>query len=182
LNDWKEANGETPFDLFDPEQMETFFKYQFFERSKLMTYPVKVEGRNETLLRMLGPNGMAVEDSPKPSERVGGMMQSFLSAGRAFQAIDQVTQGAVVPFGEGGIEIIADLSSAHDLSSQFKLLRRAQHYTVNLFPYEFASLDGKGAIAEAQRGTGVRCLREGFYSNEFGLDLDGTVRMESIIA
>jgi hypothetical protein len=32
------------------------------------------------------------------------------------------------------------------------------------------------------RGTGVLCLREGFYSDEFGLALDGSERMESLIA
>jgi CRISPR-associated endonuclease/helicase Cas3 len=181
LNDWKDATDGAPFDLSDPEQMRTFFTYHFFARSNLMTYPVKTD-RDDTLLCMLGSNSMATADTRPPSERVGGMMQSFLSAARAFRAIDSVTQGVIVPFGDAGSDLIAKLSATHDLPSQFRLLRQAQHYTVNLFQHEISALDGNGAIVEAQPGTGVRCLRPGFYSDEYGLDLDGNVRMESIIA
>jgi hypothetical protein len=44
------------------------------------------------------------------------------------------------------------------------------------------SLRRKEAVCEVQSGTGVLCLREGFYSDEFGLALDGSERMESMIA
>jgi CRISPR-associated endonuclease/helicase Cas3 len=138
--------------------------------------------RDDTLLRMLGSNSLAAADTQPPSEREVGMMQSFLTATREFRPIEMISQGVVAPFGTGGKEIIAALCSEHDLLSQFRLLRQTQQYTVNLFPHELLSLDRQGAIREAQPGTGVRCLHEGFYSNEFGLDLDGTVRMESIIA
>jgi len=181
LGDWEEVMGDVPFDLTDPEQMRTFFKYHFFARRGLMTFPVQAE-RDDTLLRMLGHNGMAVADAPWISERVGGMMQSFLSAARVFKPIDSVTQGVVVPFGWEGKDMINLLSSTNDLVTQFRLLRQAQRFTVNLFPHELVSLEQRGAIHEAQPGTGVQCLQEGFYSEEFGIDLDGGVRMESMIA
>jgi hypothetical protein len=44
------------------------------------------------------------------------------------------------------------------------------------------SLTRSGAIYEVQAGTGVFCLLEEFYSDEFGLTLDGSGRMESMIA
>src|SRR6185312_16649904 len=95
LNDWKEERGDLSFDLSDPRQMETSFNYHFFERRKLMDYPVKhpPAERDDTLLRMLGRNGMAVEDAPHPIERAGGAMQSFMSAAREFRVIDSLTQG-----------------------------------------------------------------------------------------
>jgi CRISPR-associated endonuclease/helicase Cas3 len=80
------------------------------------------------------------------------------------------------------MELIAELSAAHDLASEFRLLRRAQQFTVNVFPHEMESLRRKEAVCEVQSGTGVLCLREGFYSDEFGLALDGSERMESLIA
>jgi CRISPR-associated endonuclease/helicase Cas3 len=164
--------------------METFFKYHFFDRRKLMDYPVKhpPAERDDTLLRMLGRNGMAVADAPRPSIRIGGAMQSFMSAAREFRVIDNLTQGVVVPFRERGVEIVNLLSSTRDLDGQFRLLREAQQFTVNLFPQELSSLQRKGALYEAQPGTGVQCLQKGFYSDEFGLDLDGKERMESLIA
>ncbi len=182
LDEWKEAMGDVPFDLSDPRQMSIFFQYHFFDRQHLMDYKVKhpPAERDDTLLRMLGRNGMAVADGPQPHLRPGGLMQSFMSAAQEFRAIDSVTQGVVVPFGEKGQEIVNLLCSTRDLDRQFRLLREAQQYSVNLFPHEFSSLQLKGAIHEAQLGTGVLCLQPGFYSEEFGLDLEGMGRMETL--
>jgi CRISPR-associated endonuclease/helicase Cas3 len=184
LNDWKEKNGETPFDVSDPRQMEIFFDYHFFDRRKLMDYPVKhpPAERDDTLLRMLGRNGMAAESAARASTRVGGAMQSFMSAARAFRVIDSLTQGVVVPYRERGKEIVNLLSSACGLDQQFRLLREAQQFTVNIFPHELSSLQQKGALYEAQAGTGVLCLQPEFYSVEFGIDSDGKERMGDLIA
>jgi CRISPR-associated endonuclease/helicase Cas3 len=138
--------------------------------------------RDDTLLQMLGENSMAVYDAKINGVTKGGLMQSFSSAARAFQAIDCQTQGVVVPFQKKGKDLIAELSAAHDLALEFRLLRRAQMFSVNVFPHEMESLKRNSAVYEAQSGTGVLCLREGFYSDEFGLALDGSERMESLIA
>jgi CRISPR-associated endonuclease/helicase Cas3 len=184
LGDWRETMGDIPFDLSDPKHMETYFQYHFFNHQKLMTYPVGKTSseRDDTLLRMLGANRMACEDTRPASGRIDGMMQSFQSAGREFHAIDSLTQGVIVPFRDKGKEIVADLSSTRNLLSQFRLLREAQQFTVNLFEHELASLSKKGATYEAQPETGVLCLQPGFYSDEFGIDLEGKSTMESVIA
>jgi CRISPR-associated endonuclease/helicase Cas3 len=184
LDDWREDEGERPFELSDPKQMEQFFKYHFFTRANQMDYPVKAPPaeRDDTLLRMLGENGMAVDDARIAGVTRGGLRQSFGSAAKAFRVLDSQTQGVVVPFRQEGKNLIAELCAAHDLASEFRLLRKAQQFTVNVFPYEMESLRRKEAVCEVQQGTGVLCLREGFYSNEFGLALDGSERMESLIA
>ncbi len=182
LDEWKEEMGDSPFELSDPEQMRVFFQYHFFARKDLMDYKVKhpPAERDDTLLRMLGRNGMAVADGPQPHPRPGGLMQSFMSAAREFRAIDNVTQGVVVPFGEAGKAVVNLLCSTRDLDRQFHLLRQAQQYSVNLFPHEISSLQQKGALDEAQPGTSVLCLQPGFYSEEYGLDLEGKGRMETL--
>jgi CRISPR-associated endonuclease/helicase Cas3 len=184
LNDWREVNGDRPFELSDPQEMERFFKHHFFARAKQMDYPVEAPlvPRDDTLLRMLGENSMAVEDARNLGVKRGGLLQSFYTAAQAFRVIDCQTQGVVVPFGNEGIDLIAELSATQNLAAEFRLLRKAQLFTVNVFPHEKESLVQKEAVYEAQPGTGVLCLREGFYSNEFGLALDGTRRMESLIA
>jgi CRISPR-associated endonuclease/helicase Cas3 len=184
LNDWREEKGGRPFELSDPHEMESFFKHHFFARAKQMDYPVKAPSaqRDDTLLQMLGENGMAVEDARIAGVTRCGLMQSFYSAAQAFRVIDCQTQGIVVPFWNEGIDLIAELSATQNLASEFRLLRKAQQFTVNVFPHEKESLMRKGAVYEAQPGTGILCLREGFYSDEFGLALDGTERMESLIA
>jgi CRISPR-associated endonuclease/helicase Cas3 len=184
LNDWRDDEGDRPFELSDPKQMKQFFKYHFFARANQMDYPVKAPPaqRDDTLLQMLGENGMAADDAKRAGVKRVGLMQSFYSAAQAFRAIDCQTQGVVVPFGKEGIDLIAELSAAHDLASEFRLLRKAQQFTVNVFQHEMESLKRNDAVYEAQSGTGVLCLRVGFYSKEFGLALDGSERMESLIA
>ena len=184
LDDWRDEEGDRPFELSDPKEMETFFKYHFFARAKQMDYPVKAPPaqREDTLLQMLGENGMAVYDARIKGVTRSGLMQSFHTAAQVFQAIDCQTQGVVVPFRKEGMDLIAELSAAHDLALEFRLLRRAQMYSVNVFQHEMEALKRNDAVYEAQSGTGVLCLREGFYSDEFGLALDGSERMESLIA
>jgi CRISPR-associated endonuclease/helicase Cas3 len=184
LQDWREEQGDRPFELSDPLEMERFFKLHFFARANQMDYPVKAPPaqRDDTLLRMLGENGMAVEDAKIAGVTRRGWMQSFAKAADAFRAIDVKTQGVIVPFRKEGKDLIVELSAAHDLASEFRLLRRAQMFSVNVFQHEMESLKRNGAVCEAQRGTGILCLREGFYSDEFGLALDGSERMESMIA
>ncbi len=181
LEDWRDEQGDAPFPLSDPLQMERFFSLHFFARRDQMDYPVKVQ-RDDTLLQMLGENGMAVADSRLAGVKRHGFMQSFASAAREFHVIDSQTQGIVVPFGTDGKDLIAALSAAHDLAVEFQLLRKAQRFAVNVFQSEMDSLTRNGAIYEAQMGTGVFCLRAEFYSSEFGLTLDGSGRMESMIA
>ena len=62
LEDWRDDQGDAPFPLSDPLQMERFFDHHFFARKDQMDYPVKAQ-RDDTLLQMLGENGMAVADS-----------------------------------------------------------------------------------------------------------------------
>lgn len=111
-----------------------------------------------------------------------GFMQSFASAAEQFSVLDSQTQGVIVPFREDGKHLRAALSAAYDPAVQSKLLRKAQHFTVNVFPHEMETLTRSGAIYEALAGTGVFCLSDGFYSDEFGLTLDGSGRMESMFA
>ena len=181
LEDWRDDQGDAPFPLSDPLQMERFFGHHFFARKDQMDYPVRAQ-RDDTMLQMLGENGMAVADSRLGGVRRNGFMQSFASAAKEFHVIDSQTQGVIVPLGKDGKDLIAALSAARDLAVEFQLLRKAQRFAVNVFQWEMDSLTRSGAIYEVQAGTGVFCLLEEFYSSDFGLTLDGSGRMESMIA
>jgi CRISPR-associated endonuclease/helicase Cas3 len=181
LEDWRDDQGDAPFPLSDPLQMDRFFGHHFFARRDQMDYPVKAL-RDDTLLQMLGGNGMAVADSRLAGVSRHGFMQSFASAAKTFRAIDCPTQGIVAPYGAEGKDLVAALSAARDLAVEFQLLRKAQRFAVNTFQWEMDSLGRSGAICEVQAGTGVFCLLDQYYSAEFGLTLDGSGRMESMIA
>ncbi len=78
-------------------------------------------------------------------------------------------------YGKEGKELVADLCSATELEKQYKLLKRAQRYSVNLFSHELERLARLGAIHEAQQETGVFYLDEQYYSDDFGWS-DTTVK------
>jgi CRISPR-associated endonuclease/helicase Cas3 len=155
--------------------IEHYFRYYFFARRMEMDYPVNADlaERDDTLLNMLGENKLAVTGSPPIYIR-----QSFMTAARAFQAIDSNTQGIVVPHTAQGKAIIAELSSAWDAEKEFALLRRAQRFTVNVFPHVLDRLQRAHAVHEVQEGTGILYLEDKYYSNEFGLSVEGTEEME----
>jgi len=183
LNDWRDQHPDLLFPLSDPGEMRRFFRYHFFARKNQMDYPVNVaDGRDDTLLQMLGENGMAVDDAGHLGSVRPGFRQSFASAAAKFRVIDAQSQGVVVGFREDGKKVLAELCAAYDLAVEFAFLRKAQRFTVNVFPHELQNLKQERAVYEAQPGTGILCLHEDFYSDEFGLLLHGGAGMESTIA
>jgi CRISPR-associated endonuclease/helicase Cas3 len=57
-------------------------------------------------------------------------------------------------------------------------LRKAQQYTVNVFPQELQLLRDAHAVHEVQEGTDILYLDARYYSQEFGLSLTPTGDME----
>jgi CRISPR-associated endonuclease/helicase Cas3 len=84
----------------------------------------------------------------------------------------------IVQYGEKGNAVIAELFQAFKVDKQFKLLNRAQQFTVNVFPHVMKGLESAQALREVQPGTGVLCLNERFDDREFGLSLNGSEEMQ----
>lgn len=165
-------------DLSDPRLIALYFRYYFFDRQNDMDYPVgpdKAE-RNDTLLNMLAENRLAVSGRPAPPPV--SLRQAFQKAADAFEAIDASTRGVIVPYTSEGKALIGELCAAFDLSKQFKLLKRAQQFTVNVFPHVLNELQRTHAVHEVQEGTGILHLDERWYSDDFGLNIEGTEAME----
>ncbi len=76
--------------LLDPDVMSQYFFYYFYDRAKLMTYPLTAEqaGRKDTLLNLLSDNRL---NAGRDGAGVK-LQQSFKTAGRAFKAINAPTQ------------------------------------------------------------------------------------------
>jgi len=164
--------------LSDPKIIERYFHYYFFDRRNEMDYPVGPEQaeRDDTLLNMLSENSRAVAGcTPRPPVH---LRQAFKTAAEAFQAIDANTRGVVVPYTSEGKAVIAELCGAAYELKKTRLLKRAQQFTVNVFPWVLDKLQRSNAVYEAQPGTGILCLRDKWYSDEFGLNEEGTEEME----
>jgi CRISPR-associated endonuclease/helicase Cas3 len=167
--------------LIGLEAMAAYFKHYYYVREDEMRYKVGVEeiGRDDDLFNLLSVNTGSVSAYQRSHKAVPEIVfpQSFLSAAKAFRVIDSPTRGLVVPYQEGD-EIIKDLCGAPELEKQYKLLKRAQRYSVNLFQHEFDKLYKMGAIHEVQEGTGVFYLDKQYYSKDFGWSEESVNPME----
>ena len=164
-------------DILQPAAMERYFEYYFYQRSDEMSYSVK-NSATGSLLDWLSDNALNPygEKNDKRSKPLPLLMQSFKSAGRAFQAIDAPTQAVIVPYGEGA-ELIAKLCGEWNPQEMHRTLQKAQRYSVNVFPNVWNKLQKENALHETIEGSGIYYLKERYYTKEFGLSLDETSDM-----
>lgn len=166
-------------DLIGPAAMVRYFRYYFFERQAEMAYSVSSIGWDDNLLQLLSTNKNLLDNYERVHKAKPPIYfrQAFMTAAKAFKAIDAPTRGIIVPYGERGKEIITALCAAYEPDKQFGLLREAQQYTVNVFPHVLQALDKADAIHTVQDGIDILYLRPGYYSDDFGLTdslLEGT--------
>ena len=161
-------------DILQPATMQCYFEYYFYQRSDEMAYSVK-NSATGSLLDWLSDNAQNPygEKNNKRSKPLPLLMQSFKSAGRAFQAIDAPTHAVIVPYGEGR-EIIAKLCGEWDPKEMYDAKKKAQRYSVNVFPNVWKQLQDKKAVYETIKDSGIYYLDECYYSKEYGLSLDET--------
>lgn len=173
LGEFKDNPARLGNNIISPEAMEQYYQYYFYQRAKEMNYPVTAKspvGREDDLFNLLSVNAVSVEEH----KRIKGeypaipLRQAFMTAAKSFQAIESITRGIIVPYGKEGKDIIAKLCSVQELEKQYKLIRRAQRYSVNVFPDVLKRLQEQ-AVHEVQKGSGILYLNEQYYSDEFGL-------------
>lgn len=175
-------------DILGPKAMERYYEYYFYRRSDEMAYPVSSSspvGRADRLFDLLSTNPSSVE----AYRRIHGqsnpqipLRQSFMSAAQTFAAIDAFTRGVIVPYGAEGRRIIEALCSLNTVEDQYRLLREAQRYSVNVHANKFNDLAQRGVIREVQPGLGIFYLDERYYSADFGLSEDEVSEMETLIS
>jgi len=174
LGEFRDYPARFGNDIISPEAMEQYYQYYFYQRAKDMNYPVTSKspvGREDDLFNLLSVNSVSVEEYRRINKDIYPaipLKQAFMTAAKSFQAIESMTRGVVVPYGEGK-EIIKQLCSVYELEMQYKLIRRAQRYSVNVFPDVLKKLQEQGAVKEAQKESGILYLDEQYYSDEFGL-------------
>ena len=164
-------------DILQPAAMERYFEYYFYQRSDEMVYLIQ-NSATGSLLDWLSDNALNPysEKNNKRSKQFPLLMQSFKSAGRAFQAIDAPTHAVIVPYGEGA-ELIAKLCGEWNPQEMYHTLQKAQRYSVNVFPKVWDKLQKENALHETIEGSGIYYLKERHYNDEFGLSLDKTSDM-----
>jgi len=182
LYEMKQADFGLLNEVIHPATMDRYFQYYFYNRASEMSYPVDV-GRNDNLLEILSTNSISVGEYCRVNGRQPDIYfrQSFKAAADAFKAIDAPTQGIVVPYSDKGKKIVADLFSQFAVEQQFEILKKAQRYTVNVFPNVIKRLQEVRAIREVPE-IGVLVLSDPrYYHPEFGLSTEMVKEYDSLI-
>jgi CRISPR-associated endonuclease/helicase Cas3 len=153
--------------------MERYYQYYFYSRKDEMRYTISKQsllGRDDDLFNLLSVNNLSVAEHERVTNSAPTIpfRQSFQTGSKVFNVIDSLTRGVVVPYSKGGEQIINELCGAFDIKKQYSLLKKAQRYSVNLFPYEFEKLAKAKAILEVQEGAGVFYMDNQYYSDKFG--------------
>jgi len=178
-------------EMFDNDRlgikaMEQFYKYYFYNRSKEMSYPVTADnaviGRSDNLFNLLSLNTNSIDEYKRVHNAYPSipLKQSFQSAAKAFHAIDSPTRGVIVPYGKEGESIINQLCDAVMIEKQYKLLKAAQRFSVNLYPYELEDMGKKNAMREVQKDSGIYYIDYQYYSDEFGWSKEIVTEMKNL--
>ncbi len=174
LDEYEEDPERFGKNRIGPEAMAWYYQNYFFARADEMSYPVsrKALGRDDTLLNLLSINKAALDDYARTKRQAPSvyLRQAFMTAAKAFKAIDAPTRGVIVPYGQEGKALINGLCAAYLPDKEFDLLRRAQQYSVNVLPNALETLSRAGVVREIQDSTGILFLTDRrYYSEELGL-------------
>ncbi len=160
------CNGALADDLEGPEIVESYFQKEAYYTKEVDHYPYPEWKTN--LVTMLSSNrDCANKGKTPPKELSKRLRQSFRTAGRAFQVIDQRTKSVLVPYGRG-TELIQKLADSHTMQEEIACLKEAQQYSVNLFDQVFDRLAREGALLSLGE-TGVVALRAEYYDAAAGV-------------
>lgn len=166
LDDFKDDSDSFENDIIGLKAMETYYRNYFYGRKDEMCYKVgsdSLVSRNDDLFNLFSENTLSVKGSLEIKFK-----QSFQTASKMFRVIASLTQGVIVPYGKEGNEIIAELCGVDEVEKHYKLIKKAQRFSVNLFPHEFRKLADNNAIQEVQKGAGIFYLDKQYYSEKFG--------------
>ena len=155
------------YDLTMPKLIATYFDHYFYRKGPVLSYAA---GDCNSLLDMLGSNRLAAGNSRFPILR-----QSFGSAAKIFKSIDSISKSILVPYGDGK-DIIAALCSSDLLYKKYELLRKAQRFSVNIFPHTERELIQKNALYPIQ-DSGMFALKQNFYCNDQGVTTQSGQKM-----
>ncbi|MBU0679122.1 MAG: CRISPR-associated helicase/endonuclease Cas3, partial [Verrucomicrobia bacterium] len=181
LDEYRKSPDEFDNDVIGHKAMKRFYQYFLYERSHEMSYPLsrKKLGREDNLLSLLSENRLSVDAYKRQHGSPAlYMRQSFKTAGKHFEVIDAPTQAILVPYNDEAKEIITKLSPDLSLKETARLLKVAQQYSVNVFPWMFEKLCNKRAVFEVYPDSGIWHLNTEYYSKDFGVSEEAVSPME----
>lgn len=186
LSDFKDNPDRYDNDLIGEAAMKWYFENYFYRRKDEMSFNVSKTdiGHDDTILNLLGLNRLAVGEFAIRESRAPDiyLRQAFMTAAKAFRVIDAPTRGVIVPYRRKGKDLVDRLAAA-EFDYQIKpLLREAQQFTVNVFPFTFNRLKDQNALIPIASDIDIFCVDGQFYDQQFGLADEPVSPMEFLNA
>lgn len=166
--------------LLSVQAMDKYFREFYTEFTSRLHYFIPRLQKHMTELLMANRDNSSYNRAYKNSKRESlplFIVNSYRTAADSFQVIDDQTTAVLVPYGEEGKEIIAQLNGDETIENLSKLLRKAQQYTISLFMYEREQLDKNDGLVSLLDGK-ILALKESAYSGEYGLDVENDSQLE----
>ena len=155
--------------VLSPHTMELYFRkfYKgYMERD--MRFPMK---NTNTIFDLLSRNDAGFQRAEENGDDPNlWFSHAFRDAGYAFEVIDSHTESVLVPYAAGKSMILAFNDRYFDRKKIGEQMRTAQQYMVNLFSYELKKLSSLGALRQTE--SGVMALREEYYNDTFGVQME----------
>jgi CRISPR-associated endonuclease/helicase Cas3 len=152
---WAELDG----DLASPQAIQWYYRVENQEQHRF-DYPYL----RTDLIDLLSINSTGCEMWSGKDQYPFKLSQAFQTAEKAFSVIDQNTETVLVPY-KDGIEIIERFKSK---GLGRDSIRKAQQYSVQVFPHEFDRLKKDDAVYQLG-DTGVYALNPQYYRDDIGL-------------
>lgn len=161
--------------LLSTQSLEHYFKMYYAAFETRLDYPIS--DLNTSIYDiLLGANSQF--KSANNNRQQLGMVASFKTAANYFEVIEANTYPILVPFGEGA-ELISTLTGNEKIINFNQFLRKAQQYSVNVFPHEFRALDKNRLIREVDFGfCKIYVAKQHAYSTDNGLNTEGEAKFE----
>jgi CRISPR-associated endonuclease/helicase Cas3 len=146
-----------------------YYRLYFDKRRNTMDYCVK-DGSIYDLLTANHQGCTGYKDRGNKNEI--GLYSAIRSASDAFFVIDRGQTSVIVPYAESGA-LLNQYMDVEDITEKNQLLRKLGRYSVSLYEYQIQALhralDEKDGLTVLDGGD----RKEGFYSDEFGVNVDG---------
>ncbi|GGE34851.1 hypothetical protein GCM10011391_11860 [Pullulanibacillus camelliae] len=163
-------------DLLSREALTLYFQSYYEALKKDLDYAIPAFQKN--MFELLKGNAGYKEAYRHKTKKSFNLLldTSIKTAANHFKVIDNQTTSLLVPYKEGR-EIIAEFNGEVTIEDMTALLKKAQHYTVNVYQHEIDRLSKNGDIQFLLEGK-LLCLRENAYDLNYGVNIEGDGLME----
>ncbi|MFD2370668.1 CRISPR-associated helicase Cas3' [Brevibacillus sp. GCM10020057] len=174
LKDFKHKEQVHGGQILSALAMERYFQEFYGKFATSLDYFIRPLQENMTDLLMSSKRDSSYHQAywhRKKEELPLWIVNSYRTAAEHFRVIEDHTTAVIVPYGEEGQDIIAQLNGDETIENLSRLLRKAQQYTINLFSLERKQLEKQGGLVYLLDGK-VLALMDSAYDKKYGLNLE----------